>query len=146
MDIKSILELLVAHLRTLHLYYHNCHHVAFGPTFVQDHELFQQFYETFLTDYDDVSERTVGYYGRASLDLESIMRQVQIILSQLPKPSQASVDEMLAGGLLAEKELCKICEVVDKTPEASSGLRQLLGDIANRSEVRQYKIQQRLEK
>lgn len=144
MELQKVLQLLVAHLRATHLYYHNCHNVVFGATFVADHDLFSDFYTELALDYDSVAERIVGYFGKDQLSLSKIMEDTADILKELPDPSALTVEAMLAGGKMADKELIVLCNMVDKMKDVSSGLRQLVGDIADKAEVRQYKLQQRL--
>jgi len=136
-----IFKLLIVQLRSMQLYYHNCHNLTSGPTFFADHENFNDFYSATESDYDSAAERAVGLFNE-SLDLNVILPAVQKNLEAVS--NYRDTRGMHSGGLVLEKELIKICEMIDKNPMASSGIRQLVGDMADKSEVRCYKLQQRL--
>ena len=87
-------------------------------------------------------EKTDRHEGEEVAELKE---QLKDIYSNL-KSYQCSVKEnkeYFKQGLSLEKQLCILIENFIKKG-CSSGTEQLIGDVANRSECRQYKILQRL--
>ena len=136
------LDKLLIQLRAMQLFYHNCHNVTKGPSFMSDHNLFGDFYGKAEGDYDGCAERFIGLAGSDAFDGIKIAASATTLLSQLPKTSEPA--DMWKIGLGLEQSLVKLCEACDKDPKYSSGTRQLVGDIANFSEGRIYKIKQRI--
>lgn len=122
-------------LRYLQFYSHISHNVLGGETFFQDHSFLGELYSTYEDEYDSVVERLIGLGKK--VDFPKIHKDAVKDLSA-PK----SYDECFKSILLSEEELCDSIEEYVK--DASQGTIQLLGDIANRSEMRQYKLKQRL--
>lgn len=125
-------------LRFLQLYSHNAHNLLKGPTFFQDHEFLGELYPAYEADYDAVVERTIGSKG--AIDLISIQKMAIV---QLEKTGQCkSFDECFEEILHWEGVLCKAIEKI--APQSSQGTMQLIGDIANKSEMRIFKLKQRI--
>lgn len=143
-ELRQGLETLVALTRAMNLFYHNCHNVVYGPQFASDHQMFGEFYVALDADYDQLAERCVGVFGRQCLDLNAILEKVETILEDLTKPHTSSVDDMLASAVKAEHELLTICNFTCKAPGVTSGIEQLVGTIAEQSEIRSYKLMQRI--
>lgn len=135
-----VLFLLVCQLRMMNLFYHSAHNLSKGPAFEGDHEMFAEFYGAVDGDYDNVVERAIG------MDLDSVAdvcSQLKLVYQKLEKlPESSSNEQNFQIGNQLEKELCKIVDHICSL-EISSGLEQLIGEIGNQSEIRQYKIKQR---
>lgn len=138
---QLVMEIL-CQIRAMQLFYHNAHHMVKGPLFPGDHGLFGSFYTELDGQYDSVGERFIGLFGQP-LELSKILVKVYNKVNSLPSEVNENKDFFIAG-LELEKQLCSMCEHLDKTPDATSGLRQLIGNIADVCEARQYKIKQRV--
>lgn len=125
-------------LRFLQFYTHNAHNLLRGATFFQDHEFLGELYPAYEADYDAVVERTIGDKG--SLDLISIQKMA---VNQLEKTGQCKTfEDCFKEVLYWEGVLCKAIEKI--APQSTQGTMQLIGDIANKSEMRVYKLKQRI--
>lgn len=136
---------LVVLLRLMQFYSHNAHNLAARIVFHQDHEFFAELYQAYEDNYDDVVERMIGLMGPQSINLN----EIQLLASQQLQvfPLQVKENGMFLEQILKfEKQLCLQIEALCKTIGLSQGSIQLLGDIGNASEKRQYKIKQRLSK
>lgn len=130
----------LAHLRFMNLFYHQAHNTAARVPFFADHEAFGSFYAEMDSDYDSVAERMIG--KGMDFTLEEVMMPVMEKMSNLP-PSMGDNKAMFAYGLQLEEQLLRIIdEYIAKG--VSEGTRQMLGDIADRTEIRIYKIKQRI--
>ena len=141
---ENSLKELVVLLRTMQLFYHNCHNVCFGATFLSDHNLFADFYGQIEDDYDSVAERLIGLYGKQHLSLKEIMEKVEDLVEELQEPNKAAVEGMLAQGGLLEFRLKSTIDMLCKSTELSEGSRNLLAQVADNAEMRIYKIRQRM--
>lgn len=133
--------LLSCQLRMMNLYYHNAHHLAQGPTFESDHEMFGEFYGEVSDQFDDVVERSIGMDLKKPSDLCEQIRAVYSKLETLPEVNTSK--ERFTVGLSLEDDLIKIVNLICKQ-DVSAGVEQLVGEIGNRAEIRTYKIKQRL--
>jgi len=104
-------------LRAIRIYSQNAHHLVKGTPFHSDHNFFGDVYNEVGGDFDDVAERIIGLYGEEHLNLQNMLQAV-VKLKNLIK-------QIIASGV-------------------SPGVEQLIGDIANKSEMRCYKIKQRM--
>ena len=130
-------------LRMMQLYSHNAHNNAGGPTFFEDHKFLGKLYPQYEADYDSVVERIIGLYGVAALDLHKV--QEQAILMQDTMPALQPDNKIYFATILeCEHKLCRHVEQLVTVPGVTEGTKQLLGDLANASESRQYKIKARL--
>ena len=138
------LEKLATTLRALQLYAHHAHNNCTGKSFFQDHEFFGELYSAAELDYDSVIERMIGTTGNP-VDTLSIASQATKLALQCGRdPGDCNVN-FLQGSLRLELAICVYVDKVCATgPEMPEGTRQLIGDIANKSMARQYKIRQRL--
>lgn len=129
-------------LNALILYARACHNMATGSTFLQDHDFFADIYGGAEAGYDSVIERCIG---------TGIKIDIQDINLQAAKTSAAidlgkTNEDKLSACLEMEKQISSLVDKLVKSGKFSNGTEQLIGDIANASEVTQYKIQQRLAK
>jgi DNA-binding ferritin-like protein len=128
-------------LRAMQLYLHQSHNTTKGDTFFQDHDYFGEVYPQLEKDYDDVLERSIGLYGN-TLSLLEIVDGVLEILRNIPEREE--VKEILKNQLELEEKLQGYIEKSIEHKLVSQGTTQLLGEIANKSEMRVYKINQRV--
>jgi DNA-binding ferritin-like protein len=134
-------DIIVA-LKVLNLYAHNSHNLASRIVFNQDHEMLASIYEAADTNYDDVVERQIGLFGDfdiAALDLLAAQQNKAL-------PQGADNAAKLKTCLDLEKKVCLLCEQLIKSGQVTVGTEQLLGNICDGSEVRQYKLSRRLMK
>lgn len=122
-------------LRYMQFYAHMAHNLLGGETFFQDHSFLGELYEAYEGEYDDVIERLIGL--EEDPDLIQIHKDA---VEQLEKPESYKI--CFKELLKCEEEICKMIEEIVK--DSSQGTMQLIGDIANKSEMRQYKLKQRL--
>lgn len=141
MDQVSLLKLVVS-IRAMQLYYHYCHNLTSGPTFGSDHAMFNDFYSELACQYDQVAEYTVATIGVAKFDTVKISKAISMRLDKLSVEAM-SPDKMFKEGLKLEKSLQEDLEEVDE--KGSLGMKNLIGELAQTSDVRTYKIQQRLD-
>lgn len=137
----ELLNNLATDLRTMQLFYHNCHNTMKGPTFNADHGIFGDFYSALESDYDSIIERMIGLSSVESVNLSQLNVKAASTLQHIP--SHLEPVEMFKLALGFEHQMLKICEAV-ANGQFSSGTKQLVGDVANASEMRIYKIKQRI--
>lgn len=135
-------ELLIL-LRAMQLYSQNAHHLVKGMTFQQDHLFFSDVYEDIADDYDSVAERIIGMYGEEHLQLQPIMAGVVSKLAEAPSTPTENNKVFYDYQLQLEESLCSLIEKIINAG-VTPGIEQLIGEIANMSEMRKYKIKQRL--
>lgn len=140
-----MLKDLAVHLRVMQMFYQHAHNLAARPTFFSDHDIFSDFYEEVAGQYDGVIERLIGIGGEQDLSLTSILQAVSIKASTLPSLGIKENSIFFQSGLQLEKELCDICQKCDAM-YPSIGVKQLVGDICDKAEVRVYKISRRITK
>ena len=130
-------------LRALQLYAHHAHNNCQGATFLQDHGLFGDTYSAAESDYDDVVERIIGMSSK-TVDTLAIAEQAVKIASSMPKDGGDCNCAFLASVLRLEVSICAIIEKCVAGSGYPEGTKQLLGGIADKSMVRQYKLKQRM--
>lgn len=130
-------------LRTMQLYAHNAHNLSRGSLFFQDHEFLGDLYPEYEKHYDSVVERMIGLGQQIDLLEVQVMAVEQ--LRSLPSMSQEN-KEMFMLILDMESSLCSLIDAIIQGSNPSEGTRQMLGDICDKSEARQYKLNQRIRK
>ena len=132
----------LAHALFLKNMYHNAHHVVGRAPFFSDHKALGGFYEEADNEYDMLAEKFCAKYGSEKLSLPLLMSMAAEKSKAMgPAPENK---EYFMRGLRAEQELCQMLEAMVKGIPTSEGERQLLGNICQSSEGRQYKIKQRV--
>lgn len=128
------------HLRLMYLFLHNMHNLVSRISFFADHEYLSDAYEEILDSYDGVIERMIG----KNMNPDLVMIQVAAVekLKALPKATKDNT-EAFNIILSLEKELCMLIEKYAVEQKPSQGCLNLIAGIADQSEVRQYKLQQR---
>lgn len=129
--------------RCAQLFAHNAHNLCARIVFFQDHEFLGDLYSKYESEYDSVIERIIGLQGSDQLDLVAIQIAAVDRLKSYPQkaPENAKYFEMI---LAMEKEICERVKML--IPTSTEGTKQLIGEMANQSEIRQYKIKQRISK
>ena len=123
-------------LRAAQLYAHAAHNEASGPTFFADHEYLGELYGAYEAAYDAVVERCIGL--GIAVDLAAIGVQAAGRASMWKaQPASDAFDGLL--GL--ERVICS--EIKRQLPFATPGTANLLGQLADDSEARQYKLLRR---
>ena len=138
------IQKLIAHLRLMQLFYHNAHNLCFGPVFFADHSAFSDFYGELEGCYDSAAERGIGLFGKQTLDMMKIIPYVQEKLFKLPSFNAGVSKEFFQAGLNLESELYMLLESLIKSNKYTQGTINLFADMADKCEVRKYKIKQRL--
>jgi len=136
---------LILHLRCMQLFSHNAHNLMSRVPFFQDHEFFGEVYAALEGDYDSVVERTIGLMGEQATGLNTLPERIALKMKSLPSIGVKENSTFLQALLSLEAELCKLV-ALEISKGVSSGTEQLIGEICNQSEIRQYKIKQRLKK
>lgn len=129
------MEQLAAILRSLQLFAHNAHNMAKGASFFADHKFLGQVYPEYESAYDSVVERAIGL--DMQMDLSTVTRMAA------EGSSVMSLEAPFMSLLEGEQLVCESIESILQTP-VTEGTKQLLGEICNQSESRQYKIKQRI--
>lgn len=126
-------------LRFMQLYAHGLHNLCKGNTFFQDHLFFGELYPAYEAHYDDVVERMIGTGEKVDI--------LEITKSACEELGYYKMDDVQYGIDTILQYEQSICNYIERLCEQSSeGTSQMLGDIANASEMRQYKMKQRSSK
>jgi len=128
-------------LRVLQLYYHNAHLLVKGPTFLSDHNLLSEFYKGIELEFDSLSEYMIATLGTNSYDTVAIANILSEKLAMLG-PAYNDTTMMYSVALQLEQELQ--ATLIELNSQATLGLQNLIGAIAEASDIRKYKIQQRV--
>lgn len=140
---QEMLLKLATHLQALKFASHYFHNICSKVAFFSDHEFFGEVYGAADGAYDSVIERYVGLFGAGNLNLNALVQMSHDKIKSVP--SQFPENHAMFGVLLQmENELNAMCNAICKSPECSEGTRQLVGDLANASEMRLYKIKRRM--
>ena len=126
-------------LRSEQLVAHNFHNMTKGVAFFSDHEFFGEVYPELEGDYDAVVERCIG--SGEDINLCDVTTQAAQKASAYDCSDMAA-DEMCAVLLGMERTLQAKCAELNKG--ASLGSQNLLQGISDRSEMRVYKLRQRI--
>ena len=126
-------------LRAEQLVAHNFHNMTKGVSFFADHEFFGEVYPELEGDYDAVVERCIG--TGEDINLCDVTSQAAQKASAYDCSDMAA-DEMCAVLLGMERALQAKCMELNKG--ASLGTQDLLQGISDRSEMRVYKLRQRI--
>lgn len=138
-----MLELAIL-LRAIQLYAHSAHHLCARTPFHQDHEFFSSVYQAAEDGYDSIIERIIGLYGEDSVELNRIVAEVALKLQNCPSTGIKENKAFYEYQLKFEQELCVLVEKICKNPKATQGVIQTVATLGEQSEVRQYKIKQRI--
>lgn len=134
------MDKLATTFRTAQLVAHNFHNLTRGVAFFADHEFFGELYGEYEGAYDSVVERDIGL-GEEGFDIGLITREAGEKASSYD-PSDMAADEMCAVLLGMERIIQS--EAAEASKGASIGTQNLLADLADKSEMRVYKLRQRI--
>lgn len=138
-------DLLVLHI-ALRDYYHTAHVSVKNSVFYSDHDLLSRLYEGCDDFIDPLMEKMVGIgMGIQSIHLPTVLKKVYEKVTKLPFDCKENVMYFQAAYSL-EESLKQICEIVDKDPATSAGVRNMIGGIADKAEERCYLVKQRIAK
>ena len=140
---QKLLDLAIL-LRAMQIYYHSCHNLVGRNVFFSDHEAFVGFYTAMEAGYDSVIERGIGLYGSEIADITTIMKGVYGKIKTLPCSQAKENKQFFEAALTLENELNQKLDEAIKCEETSEGTKNLLADLADKGEVRIYKIKQRI--
>lgn len=138
-----MLELAVL-CQAMRIYAHSAHHLCSRVPFFQDHSFFGEVYPAMEDAYDSIIERIIGLYGEDSVELNRIVSEVAAKLQGCPSTGVKENKAFYEQQLKFEKELCSLVETICKNPKASQGVIQTVSTLGELSEIRQYKIKQRI--
>lgn len=127
--------------RILNLFYHHAHNVTVGPAFFQDHDFFAAAYGELELDYDKLAEYFIALNGRAKFVTKTINEVVEEQLSAYAVETMYASD-MYMVALDLERKFQQDLELCLK--KAPIGLQNAIGAMSELSDVRIYKMQQRL--
>lgn len=133
----AIMEKIAFVFRYLQLYAHQAHNLVKGQTFFQDHDYLGALYPVYEEAYDSIIERSIGLNKPIN-----IQKVNQAAAKELPNDASVKMPDCFKNLLESEKYLCQLIEQVVKG--SSQGTMNLLAGLADQSEMRQYKLQQRI--
>lgn len=124
--------------RAMYFYAVQAHHLTKGPTFLQDHEFFAELYSAYEGAFDMVAERCIGTGEK--LDFPKLTQEACRMFSQASEDMStlAYYKRLLSW----EGKLCTM--LAEMMKGQSEGTKNLLAQLCDDGEVRQYKMGQRL--
>lgn len=130
-------------LRAMQFFTHNAHHLVKGNSFHADHAFFGDVYNDLEDDFDSVAERIIGLYGEEPLQLQTVLNGAMSKLTDAPSIGVAD-NKVFYQYLnkMDEKLKALIKQIIDAG--VSPGTEQLIGTIADKCEMRCYKVKQRI--
>jgi DNA-binding ferritin-like protein len=130
-------------LRAMNIYSQSAHHLVKGTPFHSDHAFFGDTYDALIGAYDSVAERIVGLYGEEPLKLDVVMSMAMNKIADAPSIGVMDNKVFYEYQERLESRLRDLVAKIIATG-VSPGVEQLIGEIANQSEIRSYKIKQRM--
>lgn len=130
-------------LRAMQFYAHSCHHLVKGTPFHADHSFFGDVYSELEGDFDSVAERIIGLYGEESLELQSVLNGAMSKIADAPSIGVTDNKVYYQYLYKLDEKLKALIKQIISTG-VSPGTEQLIGNIADKCEVRCYKVKQRL--
>lgn len=141
-----MLQDILVNVIALRDYYHTAHVCAKNSVYYSDHLLLQRLYEETDGYVDGIKEKMLGIgMGDESVHLPTLYKKVFERIKDLPYAAKENAVYFTAA-LSLEETLKTLCAAVDKAEGTSVGVRNFVGDIADKSEGRCYLIKQRLAK
>jgi DNA-binding ferritin-like protein len=138
------MQTLASIYRFLQLFAHAGHHLASGCTFNQDHAFFGELYAAYGEAFDEIVERLIGM-GKLSgvKDRIALDTKASAILAKTDSEELMCSEDCFEILLEMEQEICgKIEKLIEG--KLSQGTINLLAQLADDSEKRQYKLTQRV--
>lgn len=125
---------LAIHFRYMQLLAHNAHNLTSGPTFFENHEFFGELYPVYEAAYDSLVERCIGL-GDEDIDLVEVQKRAAAMLED---------GEPFNTLFIGEEVIQQIVEKCFEEDDYTQGTLNLLAQLADDSEVRTYKLKQKL--
>jgi DNA-binding ferritin-like protein len=131
-------------LRTLNLVYHHMHNIANGCSFAGDHDMLAGMYAALDAEYDRLVERHIGLGNELSRDMAvDILKESAEFMQSMPDSmGSANMNEFFQYALDMESMLRG--QLVQAMAGASKGTENLLQDLCDKSEAREYKLRRRI--
>ncbi len=130
-------------LRCMALYAQNAHNLCEKSLFFQDHAFLGDLYNTYIDAYDGVVERIIGLADSNAINLVEVqMAAVSLLKSYAAKESE-NVAYFQKLEMMEQKLRAHITAL---NPSVSVGTQQMIGDLADKSEMRSYKLKARCKK
>lgn len=144
--IKAFAHLL-AYLRASYLWHQSAHHSVYGPSFLSDHALYAEIYESFAAAYDTAAEKAVTACGGGIADAVAVTQDALKILEAMPRPS-ALAPQALAQAALQNERAFQAClsrcrQNLAGMQLLTLGLDNFLSQLADTHEMFLYKLGQR---
>ena len=127
----------------MNIYAQSAHHLVKGTPFHSDHAFFGDTYDALIGAYDSVAERIVGLYGEEPLKLDVVMSMAMNKIADAPSIGVMDNKVFYEYQERLESRLRDLVAKIIATG-VSPGVEQLIGEMANQSEIRSYKIKQRM--
>lgn len=133
---------LAVKFREAQIFAHAAHNLVQGSSFFSDHEFLGEAYEAYTKAYDDTIERMIGL-GTQDVNPLSITAEAANDALENYKLGNADSYDIFYALLGLEKNICQIVrDIIEKG--VTHGTSNLLEGFADQSEMRQYKINQRI--
>jgi len=133
---------LAVKFREAQIFAHAAHNLVQGSSFFSDHEFLGEAYEAYTKAYDDTIERMIGL-GTQDVNPLSITAEAANDALENYKLDNADSYDIFYALLGLEKNICQIVrDIIEKG--VTHGTSNLLEGFADQSEMRQYKINQRI--
>lgn len=128
-------------LRSMQLYTQNAHNLVDKGLFFQDHDFLGGLYETYDAEYDSIIERIIGLTDSNAINLMEVQIAAIKLIQSLPPKETDNIAYFIKIEDMEKKLRMQIAKI---NPSVSIGTQQLIGDVANASEGRSYKLKQRI--
>lgn len=137
---------LACRIRANQLYYHSCHNLVDGQAFFADHDFFKEAYKAHEKAYDRVIERMIGSGDYENLEVSQFHHDVATKLEGSPSVEVRNAEDYYRYALKIELGTIQMLEAIIRAEGITKGTENMLADLADKAEVRVYKIQARLQK
>lgn len=136
---ETSMEELAANFRYMQLFAHMAHNQVSGMHFFEDHEFLGELYGTYEGVYDDLIERMIG------LDQSPDIKEINDEANEYLQEAEPTAGLGFFSHLLeCEEEVCEMIEKLVKEEGLTQATINLLVQIADDAEKRQYKLKQKL--
>lgn len=126
--------------RAAQFYAHAAHNFSKGATFFQDHEFLGELYGTYEEAYDSIVERMIG--NGEPFSIQQILTNAAAEANRYADPSTFSQQTSFQVLLGLEQRIRASIDI--QIGAQTQGTQNLLAQLADDSEMRNYKIAQRL--
>lgn len=126
--------------RAAQFYAHTAHHFAKGATFYQDHEVLGELYAAYESAYDSLVERMIG--NGEPFNAQQILTNAAAEANRYADPATFSQQTSFQVLLGIEQRIRASIDI--QIQSQTQGTQNLLAQLADDSEMRNYKLQQRL--